>query len=122
MADLTFEQIALESDRKVSGRVVRDDENRLVLETEHENRPNFRVEGDRVVLLSANKDIEIDAFGRNPRFSGYCTEHGVDVDRVAGHDRCPKCRMHDDMLMREQEMLARRADQRMHTSVDAPRY
>lgn len=52
----------------------------------------------------------------------YCPDHEVDVSRLTGYDECPRCRQERDVRAREQEMHARRANPRMHTSVDAKRF
>lgn len=98
------------------GRASRDDENRLVFETEHENRPNYRISGDSVTLLSANTDAEVEDFGSRPQISGYCIMHDLDYDRLSGYDHCPQCRMERDREAAIAERMARRPPR----SVDDP--
>ena len=50
----------------------------------------------------------------------YCAEH--DTRYPSGYDHCPLCRERQRVEQMEQEMHERRADPRMHPSVDARRY
>jgi hypothetical protein len=59
------------------------------------------------------------AFGRE--LTEYCAEHDVDYGRMA-YDECPACKEERRVQEMEQEMHARRADPRMHPSVDARRF
>lgn len=122
MAEMTFESTARGDTRTVEGEISTDENGNLILSEPEEYRPNWRIEGDDVALLSANTGHEIEGFGRNPRFSGYCIQHNVHTERLSGHDSCPKCRMIRDVEAREMERMARRSDPDMHPSVDAPRH
>lgn len=50
-----------------------------------------------------------------------CETHGV-KSLPSGYDRCPLCMEEQRIHNLEQERMARRADPRMHPTVDAPRY
>ena len=52
----------------------------------------------------------------------YCLRHDVDYGRLTGYDHCPRCRQENDVHQRRQEQMARRASERMHSTVDAPRF
>lgn len=50
-----------------------------------------------------------------------CERHEI-RELPTGYDRCPLCEEEERIEAMEQEMHERRADPRMHPSVDAPRY
>lgn len=52
----------------------------------------------------------------------FCAKHETYWGGLSGYDHCPMCREEDRIHAMEQEMHARRANPRMHPSVDAPRY
>jgi len=52
----------------------------------------------------------------------YCLRHNVDYGRLTGYDHCPKCRETERVEQMRQEMHQRRANERMHSMVDAPRF
>lgn len=53
----------------------------------------------------------------------YCAEHDVNVRTLPrGYSRCPYCQERDRIEAERQEMMARRANPRMHPTVDAPRF
>jgi len=57
------------------------------------------------------------------RSDDYCAEHDVRTDRLpTGYSECPYCAERRRVEQERQEMMARRADPRMHPSVDAPRF
>ena len=98
------------------GRAFRDEDNSLIFETEHESRPNFRIEADEVILLSAGTDVEVTNHGTNPSISGYCVIHDLDYDSINGYDYCPQCRVQRD----REAALAERMSRRPPRSVDDP--
>lgn len=63
MDQITFDT-SCDDDRVEKG-VLEDD----VLRTQHEARPEFRIDGDEVHLHSAKLDIEIEGFGHNVRIN-----------------------------------------------------
>jgi len=68
----------------------------------------------------AGGDVRCDECGRFAERSGdYCGKHGVNVRKLNGRDKCPKCRRERDVRQREQELQARSADPNMHNMVDA---
>lgn len=52
----------------------------------------------------------------------YCALHDMDYSRLTGYDHCPQCREEQRLQAQQQEMHARRASERMHQTVDAPRF
>lgn len=52
----------------------------------------------------------------------YCARHGANLRRLTGYAKCPKCREEEAVRAQEREMMERRADPRMHPTVDAPRF
>jgi ssDNA-binding Zn-finger/Zn-ribbon topoisomerase 1 len=53
---------------------------------------------------------------------GYCAEHNVNYKNLPGYDHCPYCRERSRIERLEQERMERRADPRMHPTVDSPRW
>lgn len=51
----------------------------------------------------------------------FCAKHGVNI-RKSAYNECPRCKRIRRDKQLEQEHHARRANERMHPSVDAPRY
>lgn len=60
MAELTFHIPALDEERTVEGELVQ--ENPIVVEESSLSRPNWRVEGNQVTLISEKAGIEITNF------------------------------------------------------------
>lgn len=55
--------------------------------------------------------------------SDYCAQHEVDLTNLpTGYSSCPYCQERRRVEQERQEMMERRADPRMHPSVDAPRW
>jgi predicted RNA-binding Zn-ribbon protein involved in translation (DUF1610 family) len=52
----------------------------------------------------------------------YCASHEVRIDKLTFTDSCPACDEENTIRRRQQEQQARRADPRMHSSVDARRF
>lgn len=52
----------------------------------------------------------------------YCASHDVNYAALNGYDHCPMCREEQRVEQMAQEMHERRADPRMHNSVDARRF
>lgn len=52
----------------------------------------------------------------------YCAKHEVYWGGLTGYDHCPACREERRVEAQRQEEMARRANPRMHPTVDAPRY
>lgn len=58
-----------------------------------------------------------------PEAKDYCLTHQLDYEGLFTRDNhCPKCREERRVEEMEMEMHERRADPRMHPSVDAPRW
>lgn len=68
-----------------------------------------------------NRCTECGRFASNDTSHVCCARHGVRESPYPS-GVCPRCQQEQSMRAQEQEMMERRANPRMHNSVDAPRY
>jgi len=73
--------------------------------------------------INESGDIRCGKCGRFANFAeNYCHEHGFDGDKNPIHDKCPVCAQKRHFEQQRQEQMERRANPRMHTTIDAPRF
>jgi len=54
--------------------------------------------------------------------SDYCPKHDFDPSEDRRYNECPMCKKRRRVENERQEMMQRRANPRMHSTIDAPRY
>jgi hypothetical protein len=115
MVELTFTTKLTDHEITVSGQVMTDSSDRLVMHT-FEDEYDYRINETGTVALLYNGDIVERTIGVDPQLSGYCRRHNVAVASLTGYDHCPRCREED----RVQSLEADKAVQQIGVDDPAP--